>query len=39
VRDYLVAACSRYGELSPLLRWLGVDPVPPALSFHRPLAS
>lgn len=39
VRDYLVAACSRYGELSPLLRWLGVDPVQPALSFHRPLAS
>jgi len=39
VRDYLVAACSRYGELSPLLRWLDVDPAPPALSFHRSLAS
>ena len=39
VRRYLIAACSRYAELSPLLRWLDVEPVAGGLSFHRSVAS
>ena len=39
VRRYLVAACSRYAELAPLLRWLDVDPAPAGLAFHRSAAS
>lgn len=39
VRRYLVAACSRYAALAPLLRWLDVAAPPPGLSFHRSVAS